>query len=137
MAHPPGSIVFGRPWSHEEDRILTRMSEAGARDVEIASRLDRSAASVYRRRNRLGLTVDSGRANIMRTKAASEARRRRIEGPDAVVREITALVRVADIAAHYAGQRYDDCPRARRDGHNQMPKRTPDVGSIASSAMAW
>jgi hypothetical protein len=83
------------------------------------------------------LTVDSGRANIMRTKAASEARKRRIEGPDAVVREITALVRVADIAAHYAGQRYDDCPRARRDGHNQMPKRTPDVVSVASSAMAW
>jgi len=54
-----------------------------------------------------------------------------------VMREITALVRVADIATHYAGQRYDDCPRARRDGHNQMPKRTPDVVSIASSAMAW
>ena len=137
MAHPPGSIVFGRPWSDEEDRILTRMSLDGARDVEIASRLDRSAASVYRRRNRLGLTGDSGRANIMRTKAASEARKRRIEGPDAVVREITALVRVVDIAAHYAGQRYDDCPRARRDGHNQMPGRTPDVVSAASSAMAW
>jgi hypothetical protein len=137
MAHPPGSIVFGRPWSDEEDRILTRMSLDGARDVEISSRLDRSAASVYRRRNRLGLTVDSGRANIMRTKAASEARRRRIEGPDAVLREITALVRVMDIAEHYAGQRYDDCPRARRAGHNQRPKRTPDVVSVASSAMAW
>ena len=128
MAHPPGSIVFGRPWSDEEDRILTRMSEAGAQHVEISARLGRSTEAVYRRRNRLGLTEDSGRAN---------ARRRRIEGPDAVVREITALVRVADIAAHYAGQRYDDCPRARRDGHNQMPKRTPDVGSVASSAMAW
>jgi hypothetical protein len=131
MAPLPVTPVFGRPWSEDDDRTLRNLFAQGFADKAAGTILDRSEASVMRRRQRLGLFAGSDRARTV--KRAYEARL----GVQEWSRQVRAIVTVRDIAAHYAGRRYDDCPKARRDAHNQMPRRSADVVSGCSSAMAW
>lgn len=69
---------MNRPFTEEEDALICRWAAQGMTRTEMAERLDRGNASVFRRIRRLlgmGVAVAPATSNVTRTKGAGIARR--------------------------------------------------------------